>query len=518
MKKITYIWLLVALAIIIGAAAYSSRVFVEGIQVGVNGSPQDSAKVVASNFVFYSGGVAYSTGGGSTDSTWVVIRVDSIWNATDGEGVMIEGVTIEDYVITLPVGTGILSFGDGDTEIKLSPDDQLRITVGATLNWLMEPSLNVSYRSIEPSGTGLFLGGGTEFWSRIYGEIIYIGDVNSDIRLDGSGNMSFTDQTGTYTLTQLAAGGGGSYTFGNGITESGGNVDLGSILTGDITWETEVATRGIILDFHDAAYDIFGDNKFSANQFKWQQYDDPNETGHILNLSNLGGSSILEIGIREGMTPDLWMKMNFSAAGGMVITDLVDSTGFKYAGNYDTNGILDDNWLPSWRAIKAYADAVTGDSLSQVYAWYQAAVPLDTSVVLKADTIVMFKVRAGFGEVVDTLISTTEGYYYDFISFKDSTVLTELVVFADSAGLGATPAFSIQGSFSLSLATAGTNIFSSAQAVAGSEPVTTGERFTTFSNQIIPPGDYIIRFNLSSITAKFTMIMIVGKGYYLNAT
>ena len=99
------------------------------------------------------------------------------------------------------------------------------------------------------------------------------------------------------------------------------------------------------------------------------------------------------------------------------------------------------------------------------------------------------------------------------VSFPDSVYFTEVVTWADSADIGTVPSFSEQVSISESLATGWVDLFSSAQAVGGSEPVTTGERFTTFSNQIFGPGDYLIKVKLSSLTEKFSSLVVMGKGF-----
>lgn len=48
-----------------------------------------------------------------------------------------------------------------------------------------------------------------------------------------------------------------------------------------------------------------------------------------------------------------------------VFIDAINQVGIVYGGNYDTLGTLDDNWIPSYRAVKAYADSVAGTSTLQ---------------------------------------------------------------------------------------------------------------------------------------------------------
>lgn len=222
----------------------------------------------------------------------------------------------------------------------------------------------------------------------------------------------------------------------------------------------------------------------------------------------------------------------------IIIKDGQGNRGIVYDGNYRSNfvdsSLVDKKYVDdavaagggggssdsTFYSIEVEYLVVNGDSVSvdSLIQWANNATQLADQAEMLIDTINVFTpIIAGFAEVVDTTVSTSDGYYRTMVSLSDTVFLTELVVVADSAGLGATPAFSIQGGFKTSLAGSRTNFLSSAGAVAGSEPVTTGERFTTFSNYTLPPGDYIIEFELSSITAKFTWIGIMLKGYRKNA-
>ena len=48
----------------------------------------------------------------------------------------------------------------------------------------------------------------------------------------------------------------------------------------------------------------------------------------------------------------------------MRVRDNINSKGLEYAANYDAVGVLDDDWIPSYRAVKAYADSVGGGSVN----------------------------------------------------------------------------------------------------------------------------------------------------------
>jgi hypothetical protein len=131
------------------------------------------------------------------------ITVDTINEHTALGGVTIEGVLIEDSDITLPVTTGMLYFGDGDTYIYESSDDNLTIYVLATQTTLYTSTQTTTYVDILPNADRtLDLGGPSNYWQYVYADRYY---VNSGAYIDFDGtNMTFTDgDVGTITLAQI---------------------------------------------------------------------------------------------------------------------------------------------------------------------------------------------------------------------------------------------------------------------------------------------------------------------------
>lgn len=81
-------------------------------------------------------------------------------------------------------------------------------------------------------------------------------------------------------------------------------------------------------------------------------------TGGVINFqSTLGGLGQLTL---AGTTVQLQRGGNglIISPASMQITDVTNSKGLQYTANYDAVGILDPNWIPSYRAVQAYADSL----------------------------------------------------------------------------------------------------------------------------------------------------------------
>ena len=167
----------------------------------------------------------------------------------------------------------------------------------------------------------------------------------------------------------------------------------------------------------------------------------------------------------------------------------------------------------------------TGDSIINLMIFADSVrtvladtIPIDSVVRLKSDTVVVYSGTAGFAEAIDTSMNSTAAVYArQMIYVPDSVVFLEVIVAADSAGLDVVPSFITQLYYTTSWAVAGTALFSSAQTVSGATVVTTGVSFTSFANQIMPPGKYYVYAKTPAITNKFTAVNWTILGYYKNA-
>jgi hypothetical protein len=148
--------------------------------------------------------------------------------------------------------------------------------------------------------------------------------------------------------------GGGSYTFSSGLTESGGTVTLGGTLTQGASITTNPGNPFRIYEL-EVGYSSLVSSE--AGEFKVNSVN-----GASLNL-NLG-SSLLYLKASTATfgyhTTSINYKMIEITNTTMTVTDAKELKGLVYAADYDTNGVLDDNWIPSYRAVKAYADSVGG--------------------------------------------------------------------------------------------------------------------------------------------------------------
>src|SRR5690606_15230612 len=59
------------------------------------------------------------------------------------------------------------------------------------------------------------------------------------------------------------------------------------------------------------------------------------------------------------------LRMDSSSNVGIAIIDEIGEFGLSYTSDYSENGETDDLWIPSWGAVKAYADSAAGTDLAQ---------------------------------------------------------------------------------------------------------------------------------------------------------
>jgi len=141
---------------------------------------------------------------GSTDSSWLQIRTDSIYEYTGNNGVDIEGVHFENTNI-YALGQIYMDLTGGDglgntfNELDFYTNSTLRMAVRDNDILIAEP--------LTP-GVSIDIGNASDFFRNAYIDTLIINENNNKIYLDGSDNLTFIDDnTGPHTLTGLAASG-----------------------------------------------------------------------------------------------------------------------------------------------------------------------------------------------------------------------------------------------------------------------------------------------------------------------
>jgi hypothetical protein len=131
--------------------------------------------------------------------------------------------------------------------------------------------------------------------------------------------------------SQIAAlGPGTTYTAGNGLDLTGTAFSLGNTLTADV-------------DF-DGAYD-----------FRIGNYTSQVTDIYLMGSNNtiLWGETRVDFGYDVDINAGTASKLLRFNDASMSVWDEEDNKGLEYYANYDTNGKLDDDWIPSWRAVKS---------------------------------------------------------------------------------------------------------------------------------------------------------------------
>ena len=208
--------------------------------------------------------------------------------------------------------------------------------------------------------------------------------------LGGASNTIYTADD-TITSNRKVNGGGFNLSFENvndfSVLNSGkvffdGSSIFEVISNGMITFDAQEEIRletqdEIILDAVDEirllsnnqiignapSYNLTADNSFSLVQSSGGVDGILNlNNGNFQIISEIAATSNSQVALNEDnllLGIDIGGNsagVTFGATGHKVI-DFVGNTGLAYAGNYDANGVLDDNWIPSYRAVKAYSDS-----------------------------------------------------------------------------------------------------------------------------------------------------------------
>ncbi len=240
--------------------------------------PMLSASGTASSSTYLRGDNSWGTpaGGGSSDSSWTSITVDTIAeNTTDG-GVYIDGIQIKDHDLYYYV-PGSLS-------------NNIRLGTSAT----------TFYRNLGPNTSTLDIGFGGTPWRAIYGLTSYIGSgATNYIDKDGSNNMTFTDAvTGTKTLAELAASGT------NYWSRTGSRVSLAN--SGDsilLAAHTEILAFGDISNYLWAPTSSSIDIRISGSSImRWTS------TGIYPYRSFIPGSGSIDLGSSTYDWQDLYLS------------------------------------------------------------------------------------------------------------------------------------------------------------------------------------------------------------------
>ena len=147
---------------------------------------------------------------------------------------------------------------------------------------------------------------------------------------------------------------GQAYTFEGGLTESSGTVELGGTLTGITTLSYDHTANFIISGARTGLGASRG--QFTYNNLVFSvSPSEPHDPGNASDLTLNSSGAYLR-----------WYNPGYTASGisftstAMQVIDSINTKGLVYSANYDTAGVLDDNWIPSYRAVKAYADSVGG--------------------------------------------------------------------------------------------------------------------------------------------------------------
>jgi len=148
-----------------------------------------------------------------------------------------------------------------------------------------------------------------------------------------------------------------SYLFGSGLTPTAGldfvSVVLGGALTGPTTLSMDNTANLLITGDRPAVGSMY--SQFTYNNLVFS----------VSPTSPYAGSNARSELILSGTTAGLrWYNSGYQesgisfTAGVIQIVDVINSKGAVYTANYDAAGILDDDWIPSYRATKAYADTL----------------------------------------------------------------------------------------------------------------------------------------------------------------
>jgi hypothetical protein len=177
--------------------------------VDTSGSPANNyiAHFTDADTITGDSGLTWS---GTVLDTSGTLTVDTINEHTASAGVTIEGVVLEDTVVTFPAGTsyGIAFNNSGTSLITSSGLGQLSFYIGGALHAQFNGSAFATAVDFMPTSSKSFdLGGPSNYFDNAYVNRLYID--NASVYIDVSGTeMELTDSTGSYTLSDLAGGAG----------------------------------------------------------------------------------------------------------------------------------------------------------------------------------------------------------------------------------------------------------------------------------------------------------------------
>lgn len=147
--------------------------------------------------------------------------------------------------------------------------------------------------------------------------------------------------------------GGSSYTFDSGLTEAGGNVDLGGTLTAhtsiDMTDAYYFQLQGSSATYVQSSRFYAQDDGIALYFFDNATYSQANEWAYIIVDSAPIQSSNPHVGF------GVWSGLNrigFDINQYQVeIIDSSNTFGLRYAADYSTNGSANSRWIPDWGAV-----------------------------------------------------------------------------------------------------------------------------------------------------------------------
>ncbi len=358
-----------------------------------------------------------------------------------------------------------------NTGISEDGNDVITFSSNGTTVWRSE--VGALFPSITDSRN---LGKTSHYWQYVYAQRYYV-DATAYIDYSGT-ELQLTDGvTGTKTLDELAAG--ETYTFENGLTESGGTVKWGGTLNEDV------------LIGGDDLYDVqFGTTGDSLKDFTLLATD---------NLSMYADG----VGIHaSGAVDALYLTWNQGAGKGFLFNDAImrvddvdNEKGLEYLADYSTNYTARS--LPdSAHVATMIATGSSEDSIVTLWeAVFEDITPLGTIAPLNSDTSI--SLTFGQGNGTSTTPFTTSSIYGSWMNdTSDTLVARKLNVILK----GTDPVMTIdvkwhaifQDGSSVELITGGL-------VCSGADATTTGEVSISFNNTDIPPGVRVV-FTSSDVT------------------
>lgn len=189
----------------------------------------------------------------------------------------------------------------------------------------------------------------------LYSTVIVINTLLNNFRLSGTYVVRETEivpiPVKYANFIIISSGGEGeTYTFTNGIHANNNIVKLGLDLTtvgttnsGALTEDTYLITTG---------------NK--SLSLGTSSIDDPENEQSIILADGIGNKRIVIIQKSNNQIKEI----RFEDGQPIKITDAIHSIGLVYALDYSANGKLNDNWIPSWGAVKSLVEGGSGVHIS----------------------------------------------------------------------------------------------------------------------------------------------------------